>query len=442
MLRFIYLLIALWAFPLSTAGAQGCAALDVTSYDSVKACSAGRLRLDPTQGCAGLQAALVANHIKEAEPDKWRAMSFEDRQKLRYKGFGGYPVPTCEMVAQLIVESSGDVPVWQDCLGYEAAPDKTDFLLQCLISLRARTAYHHNKRHPTLLTTGEEGYPVSCGTMRTQVHGIFAMLLPRDPDRDQQNWTMPDSFEEIDCERLKPFFAKAWEAKNDSWQEAKARVAKRREEMRRAGVTPVDIRAMLDQDYQRMLDEMSQEMLDSANAAAEPADRVTRTSLRRAIISRLHDVYPEETRSLGPLQGAVVHTTGGVKLRTNMQQAFVFDYGVRSIEGDRCSVVSEGTATCTFDLTLSATGSLPGMAYDDRRAILETLVNTFDSSPRTRTFTITLAHDGRQWQVGPDADDLSRFLVLPAPDKPGEDKAFTPEECVMLDSLGSTGWCP
>lgn len=442
MRRFIYLLAVLWALPFSTAEAQGCAALDVTSYDSVKACSVGHLRLEPTQGCASLQAAIVARHIKESEPDKWRSMSFEDRQRLGDKGFGGYPVPACEMVAQLIVETSGDVPVWRDCLGYEKAPDKTDFLLKCLISNRSLSAYQHNKRHPRLQITGEEDHPTGCGHMRFQVHGVFAMLYPKDTERDQQNWYMPDAFEDIECERLEPFFAKAREGKNERWEEAKARAAERREAMRQAGVTAVDIRSLLDQDYQRSLDEMSRQMLESANAAAQPSDQITQTSLRRAIISELHDVYPEETNSLGPLQGEVAHTIGGVRLRTNVQQAFVFDYGVRRIDVDTCSVASDGTATCTFDLTLSATGSLPAMAYDKRRAVLETLVNAFDSNPRTKAFTIDLDHDGRQWHVGSAAEDLRRFLVLPAPDKPAENQEFSPEECVMLDSMGSTGWCP
>lgn len=426
----------------STAQAT-CFGADFTEFESTKACAATlpAHALEPNDFCGSVRGRLVTARMIEEDRAAYMQIPWNERKFLSHPGNEPWPRPTCALISDVMLALTERRPVWHDCMGFEAAVDKADFAVRCVVSHVNRNAEFKPEFYRKGEIPIEFFYPKNCREIKKLIE--ISLRDSQGPDWAEPSEMHPEGIklDDLNCEALRPFFdmvGVATSKQQEIFKQRRAEARARRAEAIRQG-TYKSIEQQLEESFQLSMEVYARQANEQAASAQHPKDRIDASHIKRALIVHLQELYPEEVTEVGSLEGHLTHTTGGLKSRTNLVAGPVVHYGVKSVGQPDCIQPRKSATTCQVSLTLSAqtTYNQPGQ----RGALLDALAAGLASNTRTRVFDLELRHDGQQWRVAGDDEALTTFMILQPSGQARPAQGYTPEECVMLDSLGVKGAC-
>lgn len=104
-----------------------------------------------------------------------------------------HPLPSCEVVAEVMYEMFGEEPIWTPCLGYDPENKKKHFR-DCTI------AYLVGKQGMTAQAAAQRARSMGCDQLKSLYYQRAMQLAYKEIDMPNgQIWKLPENIQDIDC---------------------------------------------------------------------------------------------------------------------------------------------------------------------------------------------------------------------------------------------------
>lgn len=428
-----------------------CVVMETRNPDSVAACltalrdagapAATRFR-DERATCPNLQAVVTTARLE--------AIGAEAAARFRNEP-PPFPAPDCAMIAALADSIFERRPAWRGCVGDELVEATPPTRIACVESYPVSAGDARSFL--------DMRYPQTCAAMRSRlveaygaVHGRIETRAAFDPRAHipglaarpttpaapaAPSDAIPGSGT-FRCDDYRAYL----DGNADRRRIAEREIDAQQAQARTARAANIDIPALVTESFLANLDAMSRQALASVRETPHPTDEIYDPMLRRALVSALHRMVPENSARFGPVTAELSHTTGGLRSRSRAGARTIDEhYGVRAARILDCAIPRPGVAECRFALTMAANVAASGGGGED--TLVEALAAVSGGgTPRTREFTASLRHDGLQWTLAEASVELVTFLLPPADaTAAASGPDYSPEECLWLQSLGAGGVC-